>query len=105
MEGIDRICISNYKYYKSVEEQNQSKNCYWVICRCLSFLLDCLISKNNASGFAFCKKLCESIKRTKDKQLPNSTMSNMVSRISLCRPALTKHLLCSRLNDCVELNF
>lgn len=48
------------------------------VCRCLWFMLEVLMTKNENNSHAFLRKMVENIKQTKDAQCPDDTKANEV---------------------------
>lgn len=49
------------------------------VCRCLWFMLEVLMTKNENNSHAFLRKMVENIKLTKDAQCPDDAKANEVS--------------------------
>lgn len=49
------------------------------ICRCLWFMLEVLMTKNENNSHAFLRKMVENIKQTKDAQSPDDAKANEVN--------------------------
>lgn len=58
----------------------------YILCfiRCLWFILEILMAKNENNSHAFIRKMVENIKQTKDAQGPEDTKMNEVSCIEYC---------------------
>lgn len=48
------------------------------VCRCLWFMLEVLMTKNENNSHAFLRKMVENIKQTKDAQCPDDAKANEV---------------------------
>lgn len=58
----------------------------YILCffRCLWFILEILMAKNENNSHAFIRKMVENIKQTKDAQGPEDTKMNEVSCTEYC---------------------
>lgn len=52
--------------------------CALFVCRCLWFMLEVLMTKNENNSHAFLRKMVENIKQTKDAQCPDDAKANEV---------------------------
>lgn len=50
------------------------------VVRCLWFMLEVLMTKNENNSHSFLRKMVENIKQTKDAQVPDDPKANEVSR-------------------------
>ena len=54
------------------------------MCRCLWFMLEVLMTKNENNSHAFLRKMVENIKLTKDAQCPDDAKANEVKTPFTC---------------------
>ncbi len=66
------------------------------VCRCLWFMLEVLMTKNENNSHAFLRKMVEDIKQTKDAQCPDDAKANEVLTHTLTCTHTLIHTQCSK---------
>lgn len=66
------------KKIKMACQTTRESVCVWM-CRCLWFMLEVLMTKNENNSHAFLRKMVENIKLTKDAQCPDDAKANEVN--------------------------